>query len=164
VNKPGPHTAKSHIAKPLADLLGATLNDAFARQGFANRELVLRWAEIMGTDIAAHCEPIKIAWPKPVGDAPPDPATLHLRVSGPMALEIQHASDVIVARINRFLGWPAIGRLALRQAPLRRRERPAAPLGPDVAAVAQVAATLGEVADADLRAALARLGAVVKKA
>lgn len=158
MNKPG-----SLPVKPLADILGKTLNDAFARQGFASRELVLRWAEIIGADIAAHCEPIKIAWPKPVGDAPPDPATLHLRVSGPMALEIQHSSDVILARINRFLGWPAIGRIALKQAPLRRRERPAAPVGPTQAAMAQVAATLGDVSDADLRDALARLGAVVKK-
>ena len=29
--------------------------------------------------------------------------------------------DVILERINRFFGWQAVGRLALRQAPLKRR-------------------------------------------
>ena len=41
-----------------------------------------------------------------------------LRVEGPAAIEIQHLSAVILERINRFFGWQAIGRIALRQAPL----------------------------------------------
>ena len=55
-------------------------------------------------------------------DEKPEPATLVLRVEGPAALEIQHLSAVILERVNRFFGWQAIGRIALRQAPLRRRE------------------------------------------
>jgi hypothetical protein len=80
-----------------------------------------------------------------------------------MALEIQHSSDVILERVNRFFGWSAVGRLALRQAPLSRRERPR-PLGaPDPKAVAKVAETLSSVEDEELRAALARLGASIKR-
>ena len=91
---------------------------------------------------------------------PQEPATLVLRVEGPMALEIQHASDVILQRVNRFFGWSAVGRLALRQAPLSRRDRPAASRAPDPKAVAKVAETLSSVEDEELRAALARLGAL----
>ena len=80
-----------------------------------------------------------------------------------MALEIQHASDVILQRVNRFFGWSAVGRLALRQAPLSRRDRPAAPGAPDPKAVAEVAKTLSSVEDEELRAALARLGASIKR-
>jgi hypothetical protein len=98
-----------------------------------------------------------------VGDAPAEPATLVLRVEGPVALEIQHASDVIIARVNRYLGWNAIGRLALRQAPLRSRVDKKATAAPDAAALAEVSGTLGAIADDDLRAALARLGATVRK-
>ena len=58
---------------------------------------------------------------------PTEPATLVLRVEGPSAIEIQHMSSVILERVNRFFGWQAVGRLALRQAPLSRRERPAKP-------------------------------------
>jgi hypothetical protein len=150
-------------AKPLSALLGDVYTAAFAKQGFASRELVTRWREIAGAEVADHSEPMKIQWPRPVEGQPQEAATLVLRVEGPMALEIQHASDAIVARVNRFFGWNAIGRIALRQAPLSEpKSRP--PLEkPDPTAVASVAQTLGSVADDELRAALARLGAAIKR-
>lgn len=80
-----------------------------------------------------------------------------------MALEIQHSSDVILERVNRFFGWHAVGRLTIRQAPLSRRGRPARPRPPDAQTVAREAANLGAVEDDDLRAALARLGASIKR-
>ena len=80
-----------------------------------------------------------------------------------MALEIQHSSDVILERVNRFFGWSAVGRLALRQAPLSRRTRAAPPPPPDPKAVAAIAETLSEIEDEQLRAALARLGAAIKR-
>jgi hypothetical protein len=80
-----------------------------------------------------------------------------------MALEIQHKSDVILERVNRFLGWSAVGRLALRQAPLSRRDRPKPVPPPDPEAVARIAETLDAVEDEQLRAALARLGAAIKR-
>jgi hypothetical protein len=150
-------------AKPLSVLLSDVFSDAYARQGFAARELVMRWAEIAGPELSAHCEPLKIQWPRPVEGQPQEPATLVLRVDGPMALEIQHASDVILQRVNRFFGWSAVGRLALRQAPLSRREKPASSRAPDARSVAQVAETLSAVEDEALRAALARLGASIKR-
>jgi hypothetical protein len=158
MNKPGPIRAK-----PLSVLLSDVFSDTYAKQGFAARELVTRWAEIAGPEISAHSEPLKIQWPRPVEGQPQEPATLVLRVEGPMALEIQHASDIILQRVNRFFGWSAVGRLALRQAPLSRRDRPAARHAPDAKSVAEVAGTLSAVEDDELRAALARLGASIKR-
>jgi hypothetical protein len=156
--KPGPISAK-----PLSVLLSDVFSDAYAKQGFAARELVTRWAEIAGSEISAHCEPLKIQWPRPVEGQPQEPATLVLRVDGPMALEIQHASEIILQRVNRFFGWSAVGRLALRQGPLSRRQLPAASRAPDAKEVAEVAETLSSVDDEGLRAALARLGASIKR-
>ena len=156
--KPGRITAK-----PLSTLLSGVFSDAFAKQGFAARELVTRWAEIAGPEVARHTEPLKIQWPPPVEGQPQQPATLILRVEGPMALEIQHTSDVILQRVNRFLGWNAVGKLALRQAPLTGRRTTKPPAAPDAAAVAKVAATLTSVEDDELRTALARLGAAIKR-
>jgi hypothetical protein len=158
MSKPGPISAK-----PLSALLGDVFSDAYARQGFATRELVTRWAEIAGPEIATHSEPIKIQWPRPVEGQPQEPATLVLRVEGPVALEIQHASDIILQRINRFFGWNAVGRLALRQAPLSRKTPRKAARPPDEADVAKVAGTLSSIGDDDLRDALARLGASIKR-
>jgi len=150
-------------AKPLSVLLSDVFSDAYAKQGFAARELVTRWAEIAGPQIAAFSQPIKMQWPRPVEGQPQEPATLVLRVEGPMALEIQHSSDVILDRVNRFFGWSAVGRLALRQAPLSRPKLPAIPRPLDPKAVAKVAETLSAVEDEQLRDALARLGAAIKR-
>ena len=158
MSKPGPGSAK-----PLSVLLSDVFSDAYAKQGFAARELVTRWAEIAGADIARHAEPLKMQWPRPVEGQPQEPATLVLRVEGPAALEIQHKSDVLLERVNRFFGWHAVGRLALRQAPLSRRDRPARTRAPDPKEVEEVAKTLSGVEDEALKDALARLGAAIKR-
>jgi hypothetical protein len=151
--------------RPLSELTGAALSDALRSQGFASTEIIARWAEIAGPEIAAHSEPMKINWPRQSGDGDdrPEPATLVLRVEGPAAIEIQHLSAVILERVNRFFGWQAIGGIALRQAPLRRQTPPQPHAPPDPAIAARIAAGLPEIEDADLKAALARLGAAVKR-
>ncbi len=148
-------------ARPLSELLRATLHESFAKQGFASTELISRWADIVGTEIAAHSEPMKIQWQRGVADEQPDPATLILRVEGPAALDIQHLSGVILERVNRFLGWQAIGRIALRQAPLSRREPKRRVVGPDPEATQKVADALPAIQDEALKQALARLGASI---
>ncbi len=160
------------FARPLRDLLGKVVGETFTRQGFASAELVTRWPEIVGAEISAHSEPIKVQWPR-IATHPSSsgegaagwqrpPGTLVLRVEGPAAVEIQHLASVICERVNRFLGWRAIERVALRQAPLRRAVR-ASSAPADAAAAARVAEGLSEVADEDLRQALARLGAAVRR-
>jgi hypothetical protein len=153
---------KPRFARPLADLTAGLMADAFARQGFASREIVTRWAEIAGADIAVHAQPVKIQWRRAADGEPQEPGTLVLRVEGPAAIEIQHQSGVILERVNRFCGWQAVGRLALRQAPLHRprpKHRPTL----DPAAAAREAERLADVNDAGLRQALGRLGAAVKR-
>jgi len=149
--------------RPLAEFAADALSGPLKAQGFASAEIIARWDTIVGPEIAAHSEPLKINWPRATGEQPPEPATLVLRVEGPAAVEIQHLSGVILERVNRFFGWPAIGRLSLRQAPLRRRAPPAPPAAPDPAEQARIAAGLPEIEDDNLKTALARLGAAVKR-
>jgi hypothetical protein len=150
------------FARPLRDLVGKAMGETFRRQGFASAELVTRWSEIVGAEISAHSEPIKIQWTRPADGEEREPGTLVLRVDGPAAIEIQHLAGVICERVNRFLGWRAVARIGLRQAPLRRGARKAAPSADPVVA-ARIAESLTDVADDDLRQALARLGAAVKR-
>lgn len=150
------------LARPLSDATASVLAESFARQGFASAELVTRWAQIAGAEISAHCEPVKIQWARNSNPDDREPGVLVLRVQGPMALEIQHLSGVILERVNRFFGWHAVGRLTLKQAPLSRRVRPARPRL-DTAEAARIAATLPAIEDEGLRQALARLGAAIKR-
>jgi hypothetical protein len=150
------------FAKPLRDLVPRIVGETFTRQGFASAELVTRWTEIVGAEIAAHSEPMKIQWTRPAEGEEREPGTLVLRVQGPAAIEIQHLGEVICERVNRFLGWRAVARLAFRQAPLRRGERKR-PRGADPAAATRVAQSLSGIRDDDLKSALARLGAAIKR-
>jgi hypothetical protein len=156
VNKPRP-------IRKLAELTTEFMAEAFKKQGFAATELVTRWSDIVGPEIAVHAEPVKLQWPREVKGEVTEPATLVLRVEGPTALEIQHQSGVILERINRFFGWQAVGRIALRQAPLSKARTRSVPPKIDAAEAARVEATLSAVTDDGLRAALGRLGAAVKK-
>jgi hypothetical protein len=166
MNKPG-----RVFAKQLRDVAGKIIGKSFVQQGFGSAELVTRWTEIVGVDIARHSEPIKIQWARPVPPSSPrgersggmqEPGTLLLRVEGPAAIEIQHLTNVICDRVNQFLGWRAVARIRLQQAPLRRGQG-SKTRAPDLVAAARIAASLPEIADEDLRQALARLGAAVKK-
>lgn len=166
MNKPS-NTRSKTFARPLSDVLAATLSETFAKQGFASTELVTRWTDIVGPEIGAHSQPAKLQWPRQsreqAGSEAVEPATLILRVEGPSALEIQHLSAVILERVNRFFGWQAVGRIALRQAPLSRPAAKPEPRKIDAEAAARIAASLPAIADEDLRQALARLGAAIKQ-
>lgn len=158
MNKPGKRQTRR-----LGDVAGKFLADSFSRQGFTSVELVTHWEDIVGREVAALAEPMKIQWPRQSDPDDPEPATLVLRVQGPAAIEIQHMSSVILERVNVFLGWRAIGRLALRQAPLQRKAKRGSPPLIDPEATKRIAATLTGIEDEGLRGALARLGAAIKR-
>jgi hypothetical protein len=69
----------------------------------------------------------------------------------------------ILQRVNRFFGWNAVGKIALRQAPLSRPKLRKVLVPLDPAQVEKEAADLGTVEDDALRQALARLGATIKR-
>lgn len=157
MNKP-----HKQYARPLSELVGKCVAEVFARQGFAATELVTHWDDIIGAEIAAHAEPMKIQWPRDSDRENVEGATLVLRVEGPAAIEIQHLAGVIVERVNRFFGWPAVGRIAIRQAPLTRRPKlRRAPPDPETAR--RIADGLAGITDENLRTALGRLGAAIKR-
>ncbi len=137
-----------------------------ARQGFGQSDVILNWDDIVGERLAANSQPIKLQWPpRPPGrhpDAPPQSATLQIRVESGFALELQHMADVLIDRINAHLGWRCVGRLAFKQGPIDRLARIKSPRGTVTEAQMAAAAplTVG-VADDALRAALTRLGAHV---
>src|SRR5918997_4171912 len=115
--------------KPLADLMDACLGPALAAQGFAASDVIAAWADIVGARLAGFTQPIRIDWPRGAArdrDTRPEPATLVVRVEGAFALEMQHLAPVIIERVNAHYGWRCIGRLVLKQGPVKR----AAPADP----------------------------------
>ncbi|MGP8170304.1 DUF721 domain-containing protein [Rhodoblastus sp.] len=157
-----PNPKKSRLV-PLADLVGGAVDPVLAKLGFSQSSLILHWDDIVGERIAACSEPIKLQWPprpaKRADDFVVEPATLVLRVTGAMALDVQHEAPQLIARVNAHLGWRAVGRIAIRQGPLTRAARPRRPAPPDAQALARAEQAVAGVADETLRKALVELGA-----
>src|SRR5258707_7845667 len=109
---------KRSYPNPRAGLVSVWVADVFARQGFTWGGIVAHWDDIVGAEIAAVAEPIRMQWIRSRDPDEAPPATLVLRVEGPAALEIQHMGGVILERVNRYLGLQAVARLAPRQASL----------------------------------------------
>ena len=150
--------------KPLADLIDACLGPTLAKQGFAASDVIVAWPEIAGERLAAWSRPVKLEWPRrrPEPGAPPEPATLVVRVEGAFALEMQHLAPLLVERVNAHYGWRCVGRIVLKQGPVPRPKAARAPapeLSPEDRA--RIAAKTKGVEEEPLREALDRLGSAV---
>jgi hypothetical protein len=150
-------------AKRLSDLVSDAMGPALAQQGFAGREVVSRWNDIVGERLAVRSRPQRIEWPKRRADAgdAAEKATLVVLVESAFAPELQHAAPVVLARVNAHLGWPAVGRMVLRQGPVNQPKPSSRPTPPDIEAARQAADARNAVNDPDLKAAVTRLGAAV---
>lgn len=162
MTKPARRAARVWAA-PLGSLLKGVVEPALGARGLGETSLVVNWPEIVGAEIARYARPMQLQWPPRAAKRGPEataPATLVLRVDGAFALEAQHASAIIVERVNAHLGWRCVDRIAFRQGPLaelklKRRIAPA----PSAQAQAEAAALAAPIDDAELRLALTKLGA-----
>ena len=87
---------------------------AFWRRGFNDPALVTQWAAIVGAGLAVHTAPVRIAFPRKERTG----GTLHVRVDGAYAIELQHIAPLVIERLNAYYGYAALDRLALHQAPV----------------------------------------------
>jgi hypothetical protein len=146
--------------RALAALLPKLAAPAMRKRGFAEAALLTRWGDVVGPTLAADAVPDRLAFPRGRNSG----ATLHLRVAGAAALDVQHLAPQIVERINVFFGYPAVARLALTQAPVvpppaRSGTASPSPVAADRARAIDRAAA--DIADPALRAATAALGRAV---
>jgi hypothetical protein len=150
----------------------ALVREALRRRGFSNIDIVLRWREIVGPELAEHTWPLRIEWPRrqeavlrPDGTAEPGGQRTRLVVGAApaRALDVEYARRDIVDRVNRYLGYRATTELAA--APdysvvaevVRKHDRPT-----PVAAPGGAGPQPAEDGD-PLKAALARLGRAVAR-
>jgi hypothetical protein len=123
------------------------------RGGGVLARLKAEWPAIVGAELAAA------TWP----DRLSRDGVLRLRVAGTLAPDLQHRTPLLIERINQYFGRAGISRLVLVQAPLPLPLSPRRATPPPLAAteVQSLDRQLDDVADPELRAALARLGRLV---
>lgn len=147
--------------------LAASLPEAAKRtlrhHGFAEAGIVTDWPAIVGEALAAHSTPLRLGFPR----GKRLEGTLHVSVSGALALELQHLEPLVLERINGYFGYRAVGRLklvhdgrkpppppAVRTPPARDGAAPPPALQPGIE----------DIEDPALRQALERLGRAVQTA
>jgi hypothetical protein len=114
------------------------------------------WSAVVGPEWAV------VAWPAALARD----GALKLRTAPAAALELQHRAPLLIERVNLYFGRPVVTRLALVQGALPRRVEPARP-EPRWLAASETEALdrqVAEIANPELRMALARLGKAVAEA
>ncbi len=141
--------SERHIYGPraISTLVPALVRPAFRKRSPAAAQVMADWDQIVGPSLAGVSQPRKLF-----------SGTLAIACTGPMAMELQHLSTELIARINTYLGQVTVTRLRFIQdltvtPPVTRPP-------PRRAIDAAHKATAG-VTDPELRAALEKLGQYV---
>ncbi len=135
--------------RPIGALLPTVTRAAYRRRAPGTAQVLADWAQIVGPALAAVTFPRRLS-----------AGTLTIACSGPIAMELQHLSQELIARINTALGSRVVTALRFLQIGLTDPlPAPSPPIRPEVAARAE--SVVEEVADEQLRAALASLGRAV---
>lgn len=169
MSKPAPPTRSAKAveepqrighARAVSELLPAVGGAAFKRFGFVQSAIVSRWGEIVGDRYARVSAPESLRFP--VGRK--RDGTLTLTVQGAHAVTMQHVLPEIVERVNRFFGYAAVARVAIRQGQVANRKAPPSlrPISPGPLP-AELGDSLRAIADPELKAVLSALAAGVAR-
>ena len=134
--------------RPIGAVVPAVTRPAFRKRAPGSAQVMADWAQIVGPELSATTTPRRLT-----------NGTLTLACAGPVALELQHLSDQVLARVNGHLGCKVVERLRFVQnstpakeaPPVRPRrvapaiEVPGIPAGPLHDALAALGRRIGEV-------------------
>lgn len=100
-------------------LTGGLMTRAMRAKGFAQTEVVTRWPQIVGAELAAATLPVRLVFPR--GER--TEAKLVIRCESAFAPLLDHKREQVMAMVNSFFGYRAVGKLEVKQGPLKNRVR-----------------------------------------
>jgi hypothetical protein len=152
---------RSNRARALSDIVPDVGRAAFRRFGFVQSSIVSRWREIVGDRYAGVSSPESIRFPP----GKRSDGVLTLVVEGAHAPMMQHVAPAIVERVNRFFGYPAVDRVAIRQGIVQVARAKARVAPPSLRPIpVELGESLRDVGDPELRACLEALARSVAAA
>ena len=134
---------RAYVARGLAELVPGLTRAAYQKRSPAGALLMSDWTSIVGPRLARQTEPRRLSGTQ-----------LTIACSGPMAMELQHASGTLIERINAHAGRRVVERLRFVQAVV---SAPGVPV-PRCAVTAEPVSGV----DGELGAALGRLLAAIR--
>jgi len=100
------------MPRPLADAVDKVARQSAGKDWGLYANLLQHWTEIVGADYARDTTPVKIAFPYQQGEAQRKNGTLTIRLPKGLAMEFSFKSEIILSRLNAYLGYAAFTRLA----------------------------------------------------
>lgn len=137
--------------RAISDLMPRIGGAAFRRFGFVQSSVVTRWAEIVGERYANISAPESIRFPAGKKSG----GTLALTVMSGHGPIIQHVLPEIIERVNRFFGYEAVSKIAIRPGEIERREPERRPPPANLKPIpTELGDSLRDIGDPELRAVL----------
>jgi hypothetical protein len=138
-----------HGPRPIAAVVPVVTRNAFNRAAPGVSQIMEAWAGIVGPALSDVTTPRRLSQ-----------GTLTIGCSGPVAMELQHLSTEVLARINQYLGSNSVRRLRFVQIAALRAPGPVR-LHPTKAAETADSQAVAHLPAGPLRTALAALGRAV---
>ena len=149
-----------HVSKVLGRITGRTMN----RRGFSDSRMLENWSAIVGPQLAAMSQPVRLSRRKSGRDGEDTAGgVLTVKAEGAIALEIQHLSPQIIDRLNSYYGHAAIARLNIIQGPVTITPSPLNPPPIKEEDISALADDFEEIETPRLKRALASLALLMRR-
>lgn len=149
-----------HVSKVLGRITGRTMN----RRGFSDSRMLENWSAIVGPQLAAMSQPVRLSRRKSGRDGEDTAGgVLTVKAEGAIALEIQHLSPQIIDRLNSYYGHAAIARLNIIQGPVTVTPSPLNPPPIKEEDISALADDFEEIETPRLKRALASLALLMRR-
>ena len=149
-----------HVSKVLGRITGRTMN----RRGFSDSRMLENWSAIVGPQLAAMSQPVRLSRRKSGRDGEETAGgVLTVKAEGAIALEIQHLSPQIIDRLNSYYGHAAISRLNIIQGPVTITPSPLNPPPIKEEDISALADDFEEIETPRLKRALASLALLMRR-
>ena len=89
--------------------LSPLIKRSFGKRGFQNSAILTDWDMIVGKRLAKYSVAERILYKKAMRTQ----GVLHIKVFGAMATEFDHQSNLIIEKINQYMGYKAVGSIKL---------------------------------------------------
>jgi hypothetical protein len=149
-----------HVSKVLGRITGRTMN----RRGFSDSRMLENWSAIVGPQLAAMSQPVRLSRRKGGRDGEDTAGgVLTVKAEGAIALEIQHLAPQIIDRLNSYYGHAAISRLNIIQGPVTITPSPLNPPPIKEEDISALADDFEEIETPRLKRALASLALLMRR-
>lgn len=147
--------------KPISDSVAKLTKETFSRKFVSLARILSQWNDIIGSEMADKCQPVKLNYRKPKSAKEKPKATLDIAVSSADAALLHFQKGLILERINQLFGDNWVTDIKFDHAsytPKRKNKVEAKPHMPSAEDLNNLKASLDYLDDEDIKKRLERLG------